>query len=88
MTTDIQITENERKVLRAILTNDFGDGDDLAWRWSNSINDAGEPSGLSGKTLSGVCASLAQKGLVQADGQSGRDACIRLTPAGAEIARR
>lgn len=78
-------TQNETAVILALATNDFGNqaGD---WVWANSINDARKPSGIEGKALSGVVSSLVQKGLVETDGNTGRDACVRLTETGLELA--
>lgn len=86
----MNITDNEAKVLKAVLTNDFTmsngrvpdkfEGSD--WIWSDCINDTRFPSGIEGKALSGVVSSLCQKGLLQTDGNSGRDACVSLTEAG------
>ena len=58
----MNITENERRVLEAIAHNHYGDtpGDPI---WSDSINDSERPSGIEGRKLSGVCASLEKKGL-------------------------
>ncbi len=82
----VAITDNEKRVLRAILTNCFHDGtqgEDKITNpvWSNCINDADEPSGLEGKSLSGVCGSLAQKGMIGTN-----DECIWLTKAGYDAA--
>lgn len=79
-------TYSEKKVLRALLTNYFGDGVPSALIWADSINDAKEPSGIEGKALAAVCSNLVQKGLVVGQDR-GRDAVIRLTPAGVEAAR-
>lgn len=83
------ITDNELAVLRAILTNYFHDG--LKGRetignlvWADCINDAGKPSGVTGKSLSGVVSSLSRKGLIVAEG--GKDACVCLTTVGYEAA--
>lgn len=83
------LTQNESKVLKTILTNDFTmsngaipatyEGTD--WIWSDCINDSASPSGIEGKSLSGVVSSLCKKGLVVVDGIS-RDACVSLTEAG------
>lgn len=78
----MNITANERLVLRALRTNDFGNGTQGDWLWSDCINDAREPSGITGSALGGVVSSLCEKGLAETDGNKGRDACIRLTEAG------
>jgi hypothetical protein len=71
---DLFITPYEAAVLRAIATNCFNVmnygvptcyEDANAEIWTDSINDAKYPSGLEGKALSGVCSSLAKKGLVE-----------------------
>lgn len=67
-----EITRNEHKVLRAILTNDFQAGG----TWANCINDASEPSGIEGKALAGVVSSLAKKGLLICGGR-GSDATVQ-----------
>jgi hypothetical protein len=67
--------------MRAIRTNFFGNSDPRAEIWSVQINDAGEPSGVEGLALAGVCASLVRKGFAVASG-SGREAVISLTAAG------
>lgn len=82
----VATTEKEYRVLRAILTNWFGNSDPTAEIWSAQIDDANEPSGLRGKTLSAVCSTLTQKGLVKSSG-SGRDAVIWLTAAGIATAQ-
>ena len=74
------LTTNEVRVLRALRTNFYGDEGEYA-TWANCVNDANEPSGLTGKTLSGVIASLSKKGLVDCEG-AGRDATICLTDEG------
>lgn len=88
-------TANENAVLKAILRNYFTsiNGGDPAnyqeasdWVLSDCINDSDFPSGITSRALAGVCGSLATKGLVETNG-SGREACIRLTVAGYEIAK-
>ena len=78
------VTDKEFKVLRALYTNDFGDAP-TDERWTDCINDAEEPSGITGKELSGVVASLAKKKLVNCY-WSKFDATIALTPLGVEAA--
>jgi hypothetical protein len=81
------VSENERKILRAILTNDLheaplGEGRIGASVWCESLNDAGEPSGITdGKLLSALISLLAQKKLVKTDGET-----IELTQAGYGVA--
>jgi hypothetical protein len=84
-------TEMEFKVLRALLTNNFGDDcwagkfAPLAWKWSDCINDAQEPSGIKGAALAGVCSSLAKKGWVEAT-HDGENNLICLTLDGWNVA--
>lgn len=86
----IQITENEAKVLRAIATNCFNVlnygipssyEDASNWVWTDCLNDAKFPSGIEGKSLSGVCGSLSKKGLIESDDCPGEES-ILLTEAG------
>ena len=74
------MTTNENAVLLAIAFNDFGDGPGTDI-WADCINDSSKPSGIEGKALSGVVASLAKKGLIYCSGK-GRDAYIRITEEG------
>ena len=74
ITTDL--TTGEYKVLRAIAFNDFGDGPGTDI-WADCINGSKYPSGIEGKALSGVVASLAKKGFIRSEG-TGRDATIRI----------
>lgn len=89
-----RVTENEHRVLRALLTNTFGEmnggiSDDperhTDAKWSDCINDADEPSGLTGRDLGAVCASLKRKALIGSSGK-GRDGTIWLTLEGAKLA--
>lgn len=82
----MNITENEMKVLLALLNNHFAN-EPGEWIWANCINDSKKPSGLEGKNLSAVVGSLYKKKLAELDGTSGRDACIRLTDAGIAAAQ-
>ena len=54
-------TENEYAVLQSLAFNHYGDGGSDVWSWA--VNDSQKPSGLTGKTLSGVVASICKKGL-------------------------
>jgi hypothetical protein len=74
------ITANETAVLLSIAHNYFGDGPGTEI-WADCINDSSKPSGIEGKALSGVVASLAKKGLIVCSGNS-RDAGIRITESG------
>lgn len=72
-------TDREYRVLRAVITNQYHDGQDPINNeiWVSEIDAAREPSGISGKALSGVVSSLSKKGLVVTDGE-----CISVTEAG------
>ena len=90
----MNVTLNEYKVLRSILTNEYNanNGRDNGSAegtetYSDSINDSREPSGITGRALGGVVSSLDKKGLVVADGWGGRDAGVRLTEAGYNTAK-
>ena len=74
------LTTNETAVLLAIAFNDFGDGPGTEI-WADCINESSKPSGITGKALSGVVSSLANKGFILCYGD-GRDACIRITETG------
>jgi hypothetical protein len=74
ITTDL--TTGEYKVLRSIAFNEFGDGPGTDI-WADCINGSKYPSGIEGKALSGVVASLAKKGFIRCEG-TGRDATIRI----------
>jgi len=73
-------TTNEIAVLKSVAANHFGGPGE--WVWSNCINESGAPSKLEGKALSGTVSSLCQKGLLEQDGNTGREACVRITEAG------
>lgn len=80
-------TDLEIKVLTAVLHNYFHDGaqdfDKInGYVWSNCINDSDKPSGIEGKQLSGVVASLCRKKLLNSDGE-----CVALTKEGYDIAK-
>jgi len=91
--TAIKVTENEQSVLRAILTNYFSENNGgipdvfiaRDFVWSSSLDDAAEEPLVTGKALSGVCGSLAVKGLVETTG-SGKESAIALTKAGYDLA--
>ncbi len=71
-----ELSDNERKVLRAVLTNDFheeplGEARIGASIWSASLNEAAEPTGITdGKILSAIVSLLTQKKLVKSDGET------------------
>jgi hypothetical protein len=82
-----ELTENEMKMLRAILTNEAHDtplGEERIGSsvWCESINEAKEPTGIKdGKILSAIVSLLSQKKLVVTDGET-----IELTKAGYDAA--
>jgi hypothetical protein len=82
-----ELSDNEMKILRAILTNEAHDAPLGAERigssvWCASINEATEPSGIKdGKIQSAIVSLLSQKKLVVTDGEM-----IELTQAGYEAA--
>jgi hypothetical protein len=82
-----ELTDNEMKLLRAILTNEAHEAPLGTERigssiWCESINEATEPSGIKdGKILSAIVSLLSQKKLVVSDGET-----IELTAAGYEAA--
>lgn len=80
----MNVTDSEYKVLRALRTNHYGDAGETE-TWTSCINDADEPSGITGKSLSGVIASLNKKGLVKSY-EDGRDSTVCLTNEGRKIA--
>jgi hypothetical protein len=86
----IKATELEAKVIRSIATNSYNEcnyGSPKSYAeaanpvWRNSINDAGMPSGVEGKMLSGVCSSLAKKGFAGFS-EEGRDSTAWISEAG------
>jgi hypothetical protein len=82
-----ELTDNELKILRAILTNEahetpLGEERIGSSVWCESINEAKEPSGIKdGKLLSALVSLLSQKKLVISDGET-----IELTKAGYDAA--
>lgn len=74
------VTDLEADAIQAIGNNDFTDGDPTAWVWSNCV--AQECKTVKAKQLPGVISSLVKKGLAETDGNSGKDACVRLTETG------
>lgn len=87
-------TDNERRVLRAILCNNFHDQDretcteaHLISTWSSCINDSDEPSGIEGQALAGVVTSLGRKRLVRVSEYDPGEYVVELTAEGLRLAR-
>jgi hypothetical protein len=81
------LSENERKVLRAVLTNEMHESPLGPERvgasiWCESLNAAAEPTGIKdGKILSAIISALVTKKLVKSDGET-----VELTKEGYEAA--
>lgn len=67
----VTLTENEFAVLQSLAFNNYGDWGSDVWSWA--VNDSQKPSGLTGKTLSGVVSSLCTKGLYRTNDAGGKD---------------
>jgi hypothetical protein len=70
----VAVTDKQRAVLRALLHNVFHDATPLDARaevqvWANLINDSEAPSGIEGKALGAIIASLVKRELVSTDGE-------------------
>lgn len=78
----IEHTDKEIEGLQGIVDSDFNDGNYPVkhWVWSWSANPFG-----SKRTFAGVVSSLVKKGLAQASGDAGDDACLTLTQAGWDL---
>ena len=74
----MKFTEKEKAVLKSMAFNHYGEGT-CTWSWA--MNESREPSGIKGKELSGVIASLVKKGMFSVEG-TGREGSINTTPAG------
>ena len=74
----MKFTEKEKAVLKSMAFNHYGEGSNT---WSWAINESREPSGIKGKELSGVIASLVKKGLFRVEGE-GKEGSIWTTKAG------
>jgi hypothetical protein len=72
------ITTKEQAVLVSIATDEYRDAGLDQSVWSRNLN---VPSGMTRKSMGGVMASLAEKGLVSLGG-TGREATVRLLPLG------
>jgi hypothetical protein len=76
----MKLTPRETKVLKAMAFNHYGEGT-CTWSWA--MNESRAPSGIKGKELSGVIASLAKKGLLSVEkGETKKDDAIYTTEAG------
>ena len=69
----IILTELETKTLtEGLFNNPFYQ--ESGWAWLDSV---AEYAGISGPEFRGVVTSLKKKGMVESDGNTGRDACLR-----------
>lgn len=78
----IQLTDNEKAVMRALANNHYGTDGDGVWSWA--VNESATPSGIEGKALSGVVGSLVKKGLISSEEYERNEWVIWMKPAGAE----
>jgi hypothetical protein len=62
------LTEKEKQVLKAFGMSDYGAYDSCMWMWEIREN-----SGLTGKQFSGICSSLAEKGIIGTDVEGDRN---------------
>jgi DNA-binding MarR family transcriptional regulator len=84
------LTENELAVVKALAFNNYSIGycDDLEGAtWSEFINDSAAPSGIEGRSLSGVVSSLCQKGLIASSEYDRNEWTISWTEAGRAFVR-
>jgi len=87
---DINITELEKLVIENIALNDYTainaarpeTVEDVGGVWSDCL-DCG-PNEINRVSIPGVVSSLVKKGLVETNGETGRDACVYLTDRGLE----
>jgi predicted MarR family transcription regulator len=81
---NINLTELEKKVLRAINDSDYGEelGEPI---WRGTERFVNTPS-ITGKALSGVYSSLNQKGLVVST-EDGKDSTVYITDLGIEVCK-
>lgn len=63
------ITQREHRVLRALVASRRARPDGSVPTWGDGVNDSDEPSGVKGLSLSGVMATLQQKGFITATGK-------------------
>lgn len=80
MNTSITLTPSEKLILEGINNSNYGDqlGDPI-WSWSIECS-------ITGKERSGVCSSLAKKGLIADDG-AGKDGTTWLTDLGIQVCK-
>lgn len=80
----IELTNLETKTLvEGIFSNSFYV--ESGWAWVDSV---AEYAGIEGPEFRGVFTSLKKKGMVELDGNSGRDACVRPTKLACEVTGR
>ena len=82
------LTPNETAVMTALAYNNYSIGDDPqdGQTWSELINDSSKPSGITGKSLSGVVSSLVKKNLIYSSEYDRNEFVIGFTSEGAKIA--
>ena len=76
----MELTTNEIAVMRSLANNHYGDQGDGVWAWA--INDSQTPSGITGKSLSGVVGSLCKKGLIASEEYEKNEDVIWMKDAG------
>lgn len=77
------VTPFERQILvEGIVKNDFFI--ESGWAWTDTVADYAR---VSPSQMRGALSSLKSKGLVETDGNVGRDACIRPTDLGLKVAK-
>ncbi len=75
------LTDKETSVLKAVVENEYnGDDFEPVWTWSVADN-----AGVTGKTFSGVVASLTKKGYVSSWEHDKNQEVMVLTDAGKEV---
>jgi len=82
----ITFTDNEYAVLQSLAFNHYGDGGSDVWSWA--VNHSGKPSGIEGKALSGVVASICKKGIYKSHSgytKNKNDDYIERTPLGDKV---
>ncbi|WP_327210131.1 hypothetical protein [Rhizobium leguminosarum] len=76
------LTDNEKKVLKALYHNTYGERGDGVY--SHLIDDSDEPTGLAKTSLPGIVGSLVKKGIAETEGMND-DKAIWLTDLGKAV---